>query len=181
MREKGFEFWRIFLGLPVLLAALFFLHWKSAPPIQLILEAVLVFFGYLAAVIDFREKKIPNQLVLGMLAAWFAVIVPYLLFQSEETLRFILSGIAGAIIGGVLFLLVYLISRKGLGGGDVKFMTAAGLFLGYELVLPAILYGAILSAVWCVVQLIRKKINKKDSVAFIPFLYAGILLALFIR
>ena len=78
----------------------------------------------------------------------------------------------------MLFLAVYLVSRKGLGGGDVKFMAASGLYLGVD-VLPAMFYGSVLSAAAGLGLLLAKKIGRRDAIPLAPFLFAGILIVLF--
>ena len=85
----------------------------------------------------------------------------------------------GGAIGGGVFLLVYIISRHGLGAGDVKFMAIAGLYLGMNLVMSSMLIGSILSAITGIVLLCMKKISKKDEIPLVPFLYMGILLTIF--
>ena len=82
--------------------------------------------------------------------------------------------------GGGLFLLVYILSRKGLGAGDVKFMAVAGLYLGFNGVLPSMLIGSILSCITAITLMIMKKIDKSATLPLAPFLYGGILVTLFL-
>ena len=143
-------------------------------------EALSV-FGYFAAVYDIKEKRIPNILILIMLGAWSVITVPYLFYDTANTVNTLLSSVIGFVITGVLFMLVYFVSRKGLGGGDVKFMSVAGLYLGFQNVLPAILYSAVLMTVVGLVLILTKKMGRRDAVPFAPFLYIGILLTIFFR
>ena len=129
----------------------------------------------------FRSKRVPNKLVGAMAAAWILVIVPQLFFQTEKALAIMLSGLIGFVMAGLLFLVVYLISRKGLGGGDVKLMAAAGLYLGVNGVLPAMLYGSVLASVFALVLILAKKIGRKDAIPLVPFLYVGMLLTMFLQ
>ena len=78
-------------------------------------------------------------------------------------------------------LAVYFVSRRGLGGGDVKLMSAAGLYLGYDGVLTALLYGSVLSAAAALALIAGKKMTAKDTIPMVPFLYVGILLTEFSR
>ena len=82
-------------------------------------------------------------------------------------------------MSGILLLVVYLVSRKGLGGGDVKFMAVSGLYLGAADVLPALLYGAVLSALVGAVLVLLKKISMRDAIPLVPFLFAGMLFVMF--
>ena len=168
-------------GLPVLLAALLLLKWGRLDGVTLLLRTVLAAFGYAAAAEDIREKRVANKLVLLMLAAWAIILLPQFFYRRQAALGLLFTGAVGFLIAGVLFLLVYLVARGGLGGGDVKFMAVAGLYLGFAGVMPAMLYGAVLAGVTAVVLLLTKKIGRKDSFPLIPFLYAGIMLTLFIQ
>ena len=116
-----------------------------------------------------------------MASAWVVIVVPQLFLHTEQTLYLVFSGVTGFLLAGVVFLAVYLISRRGLGGGDVKLMAVAGLYLGFGGVLPAMLYGSVLSALTALVLIARKKIKPRDSIPLVPFLYVGMMLTMFIR
>ncbi|MCI8970260.1 MAG: prepilin peptidase [Oscillibacter sp.] len=164
-------------GLPLLEAVLWLLR-RGGEPVELLLDGILLALGYLAALGDLREKRIPNRLVGAMLCAWILVLVPQLFCRTEYALWLLMNGSAGFLLAGVLFLAVYLVSRKGLGGGDVKFMAASGLYLGVD-VLPAMFYGSVLSAAAGLGLLLAKKIGRRDAIPLAPFLFAGILIVLF--
>lgn len=61
------------------------------------------------------------------------------------------------------------------GGGDIKLMAAAGLFLGWKNIILAFFIGCILGSI---IHLIRMKISKEGhKLAFGPYLAAGIMIA----
>ncbi len=163
-------------GLPVLELVLWGLR-RGTGAAELLLDSVLLAMGYIAALSDLREKRIPNKLVAAMLCAWILILVPQLFYRTEDALWLLINGGVGFALAGAVFLTVYLVSRRGLGGGDVKFMAAAGLYLGID-VLPAMLYGSVLSALVGLL-LLAKKIGRRDPIPLAPFLYAGILIVLF--
>ncbi|GHU93311.1 hypothetical protein FACS1894208_02590 [Clostridia bacterium] len=170
-----------YIGLPAICIALLLVRGINGGLVELLKFEALSLFGYVATVYDIKEKRIPNALVVLMLGAWVVMVVPHLLYDTASAIPTLISSIIGFAVAGVLFLLVYLVSRKGLGGGDVKFMAAAGLYLGFQNVLPAILYGAILSAITGVILMLTKKMGRKDAIPLAPFLYVGILLTIFFR
>ena len=62
------------------------------------------------------------------------------------------------------------------GGGDIKLMAFAGLFLGWKCIILAFLIGCILGAV---IHSIRMKVTKAEHVlAFGPYLCAGLTIAM---
>lgn len=147
--------------------------------IILLWSVMLIVFGGITSVLDIRTKRIPNKLVLSMLAAWVITIVPVLFLDTSRAVLLIRDSMLGFAFGGGLFLLVYIISRKGLGGGDVKFMAVAGLYLGFHGVIPTIFCGSILAAITALVLIVLKKLNRKDTMPLAPFLYVGMLITIF--
>jgi len=167
-----------YVFMPIAIIGLFL--WRNELELaQLLWRYLLLFFGYVIAVHDFRNKKVPNGYVLAFLAAWVLITVPGMFFQIESAVQYLTDAALGATIGGGLFLLVYFISKQGLGGGDVKFIAVAGLYLGLNGVLPVILYGSVLSALTGLGLILAKRMNRKDAMPLTPFLYAGILVTVF--
>lgn len=82
----------------------------------------------------------------------------------------------GAVSVSAFLLILYLVTRgRGIGGGDIKLMAAAGLFLGWKNCILAFVIGCILGSV---IHVIRMKISDQDHVlAFGPYLAAGIFIA----
>ena len=146
---------------------------------SLLRSALLIVLSYIAMVFDINTKRIPNELVLLMIVGWLMFTVPMMFFETESGVGLLFDSLYGLLIGGGLFLLVYLINRKGLGGGDVKFMAAAGLYLGLAETMPAILYGTVLAAITGIILILLKKIGRKDAIPLMPFLFAGIMITAF--
>ena len=88
----------------------------------------------------------------------------------------------GAAIGAIFWLLrrLYFEFRKiqGLGLGDVKFLAAAGLWIGVA-GLPLLLMVAALTALACagVMQLAGRQLTGQTSISFGPFLAIGLVFA----
>ena len=148
---------------------------------SLLSSALLIILSYAAMVFDIDKKRIPNALILTMIAGWLLLIVPMIFFDTESGIIQLKDSLYGLLTGGGLFLLVYLLSRKGLGGGDVKFMAAAGLYLGFAGTIPAILYGTVLAAIVGLILILLKKIDRKDTMPLAPFLFVGIMITVFTK
>lgn len=170
--------WILLYGAILPLELLLWLCRRGEDQAILLLYGVLLGFGWCAALGDLREKRVSNTLVAALLSAWILILVPQLFYRTEYALWLLLRGGVGFLMAGVLFLTVYLVSRRGLGGGDVKFMAVSGLFLGTD-VLPAMLYGSILSALAGIGLLVAKKIGRRDAIPLVPFLLAGMLIVIF--
>jgi len=168
-----------YAGIPIIGTALLLMQASQADAFVLLWRELIMAFGFVAAVFDLKTKRIPNSLILAMIGAWVITMVSKLFMDSDTAIVLLKDSALGFVIGGGLFLLMYIISRKGLGGGDVKFMAAAGLFMGFSGILSAMLLGTILAALTGLVLIITKKIGRKDSIPLVPFLYAGILVVCF--
>jgi len=147
--------------------------------LSLLKLTLLIIFSYIAMIMDILNKKISNKLILVMLIVWMLLILPLSLCDTQVGIRELTDALLGLLTGGGLFLLVYLINRKGLGGGDVKLMAAVGLYLGFANTLPAILYGTVLAALFGLVLLLARKIGSKDTMPLAPFMFVGIMITLF--
>ena len=167
--------------LPVALAALILTRAAEADIFLLLQQMLILILGYIAAVYDLFERRVPNKLILIMIAAWVLMITPKLFLDTDAALLLLKDSAIGFATGGGLFMFMYLVSHKGVGGGDVKFMAGAGLYLGFSAIMPSMLYGTILAALTALILIAVKKITRKDKIPLIPFLYAGILLTLFFQ
>ncbi len=146
----------------------------------LIRQLALVIFSYLATVSDIQYKIVKNKLIRNMLI--FRMVISILLWWILPKCMMndlIFSGL-GFLVASALFGTVYLVTKQGLGGADVKFMSVASLYIGYANALSAVLYASILVALTAGILIVAKKMDKKDSLPFIPFLYIGILINMFV-
>jgi leader peptidase (prepilin peptidase) / N-methyltransferase len=144
---------------------------------------VIVFFALLCllsaglAWIDIRHGIIPDWLNLTIAALGLskAVILGSPLAGLEAACE-------GAAIGVIFWLLrrLYFAFRKiqGLGLGDVKFLAAAGMWVGVA-GLPMLLLVAAVTALAGagVMQLTGRPLNAQSSISFGPFLALGLLFA----
>ena len=80
--------------------------------------------------------------------------------------------------GGILYL-VAVLSRGGMGGGDIKLTAMIGAFLGWRAALLTIFLGTLSGSVIALVLLASGRKGRKDPMPFGPFLVLGAILALF--
>lgn len=87
--------------------------------------------------------------------------------------------IAGFILGALVPLAIILITRGGMGGGDMKLLAVFGLILGGKLVLLCFFLATLIGTVVGVLGILSGQIQKGKPFPFGPFLVAGALLAYF--
>ena len=128
--------------------------------------------------IDFRTYIIPIGFNIFILALGVIRLV-YRLLVEGDTFSTIWPYVIGMFAVSVpLGILWFLSKGRAIGGGDVKLMGAAGLLLGWKLILLALVLGCILGSV---IHLTRMKISKAGRVlAMGPYLAAGIMIAILV-
>jgi len=162
--------------------AFLYLSYNLKPELDVRWLGVMAFYAclfILIFVVDLEHGLILNKVVYpGMaVALLFALFLP----QPWITqLKF--SGIANFAIGGgigfVVFLLIAVISRGGMGWGDVKLAALVGLATGIPLVFLALIIGTILGGLVAVALLIGKKRGRREAIPFGPFLSLSTLITL---
>lgn len=125
----------------------------------------LVFFSllFVLALIDLEHKLLPDVLnlpgiALGLLFALFGWTLPFW------------SSVVGAAVGFGLLLTIALISRGGMGMGDVKLMALIGSFLGWKAVFYVLFGGALIGTVSGLVYLYKTRQGRKTPIPFGPSL-----------
>mgnify|MGYP001159214198 CR=1 FL=1 len=120
--------------------------------------------------IDIEHQIIPDVITLPGIVFGLAV--------GSYTIGYIDSFI-GFLLGGGLFYLLAVLSNGGMGGGDIKYIAAAGALVGWEKVLLIIFIGAFLGSFVGLFQIAVQKKSRKSLIPFGPFLAAATLIALF--
>ena len=80
------------------------------------------------------------------------------------------------MVSFVLWLIYVLSKGRAIGGGDVKLMAVAGLFLGWKLNLVALIFGCLYGSVIHIIRM--KKSGEGKQLAMGPYLSAGIVTAM---
>jgi leader peptidase (prepilin peptidase)/N-methyltransferase len=88
------------------------------------------------------------------------------------------SMLIGAGVGGGLLLLLAILSRGGMGGGDVKFAAALGFWLGWPGILLGLFLGFVLGGLISLLLLVTRLRGRKDFIPFGPFIAIGAWIAL---
>lgn len=90
-----------------------------------------------------------------------------------------LDSLIGILVGGGIFLVIIVASRGGMGAGDMKMGAMLGAFLGWQLVLVAILLAILVGGAVAIGVLVLRRKGRKDALPFGPFLALGGLVSLF--
>jgi leader peptidase (prepilin peptidase)/N-methyltransferase len=139
--------------------------------------AAMVFTWLLIALtmIDFDTQFLPDQLTYPLL--WLGLLVSlwhpaWAVGASPLTPR---DAIIGAVSGYLSLWSVYwafklITGKEGMGYGDFKLFAAIGAWLGWQMLLPVILFASAVGAAFGIVIMIRQRRGKDTPIAFGPFL-----------
>ena len=120
------------------------------------------------SVIDFRTYEIPFGFNLMIAALGLIRVLTDLSNWTEYVIGFF-------AVSAPLYLLYIITKGRGIGGGDIKLMAAAGLLLGWKLAIIGFLLGCILGSV---IHVVRMRLSSAEHVlAMGPYLSAGIFIA----
>jgi leader peptidase (prepilin peptidase)/N-methyltransferase len=148
-----------------------FLLWKFGLSWQFLVYAVLFSTLVVVTFIDLSHQIVPDRItlpgmVVGALAA--ATVLP----------AGLVNALIGIFLGGGLFYLVAVLSRGGMGGGDIKLIAMIGAFLGWRNVLLTIFIAALAGSVVGLYLMIVHGKGRKHAVPFGPFLALGAVVSL---
>ncbi|MDH5527154.1 MAG: prepilin peptidase [Nitrospirota bacterium] len=136
-------------------------------PVYLALASALLAL----TLIDLHHQILPDRItlpgiVVGLAASAFLLPVG------------ILPAVYGVVLGGGLFLVIAVVSRGGMGGGDIKLIAMIGAFLGWQAVLLTTVVAATTGSLVGLVLMALYGKGRKYAVPFGPFLSAGALVSL---
>ena len=152
----------------------FWAMWRhSSSPEEFLSGAVFFSLLLLLAIIDLEHKLLLNSLTLPGIALG-------LLFGLLGWTSSFWTSLLGAGAGFLLILVIALISRGGMGMGDVKFMAMIGSFLGWKSVFYVLFGASVLGSVGGILYLYLTKQDRKTPIPFGPSLATAALIVYFL-
>ncbi len=136
----------------------------------------LLFLLLAIALIDLEHRIVPNTIVAVGLGLGFIFYIPVLadlwlnLPAWMVVNRDVIDAGGGFLLGGTIMLIIFLVSRGGMGAGDIKLMALIGLYVGLRGAALVMLLGFFLGAVVGVTFMALGKLTRKDALPFAPYL-----------
>lgn len=130
------------------------------------------------SVSDIRSRKIPNMLVIAFLSVQLASIIAQSVNVQEGVKQALFAAVFYVIATALLFLVMHLLSgvigKNGIGGGDIKLITAFACVLGISRAMLACIIACALALLFARL----KGLGKSDAFPFGPFLSIGAIVCL---
>ncbi|CAM3747636.1 prepilin peptidase [Mesobacillus zeae] len=139
---------------------------------ELFAALALISLFMIITVSDFAYMIIPNKVLLV-----FAGI--FLLIRAVAPLSPWWDSLAGAVAGFLLLLFISIISRGGMGMGDVKLFAVIGMAVGLKTMLLSFFFATFFGAFFGIVGLMAGLVKRKQPIPFGPFIAIGTLTAYF--
>ncbi|WP_456273874.1 prepilin peptidase [Bacillus sp. AK031] len=150
------------------LISYFIIGWEP----ELLVALTLVSLFMIILVSDIKYMIIPDKVLL-----FFSGL--FLLERIFVPLTPWWDSLAGAAIGFALLLLIAVISKGGMGGGDIKLYAVIGFVMGVKPMLLSFFLATLLGSVIGIIGLAFGFFQRKKPIPFGPFIAAGALISYF--
>ena len=122
-------------------------------PMSLWILTICILWGLsVLTIIDCKRHQIPNSFLKLLLGIWGMVMMFDIILHGKDSVGLLVMSLIGALFGGIIFLLCYIISKKRLGAGDVKLVFILGLFLTGQKIIEVIFYSMLVCFLFCFIQ-----------------------------
>ncbi|SFM05705.1 leader peptidase (prepilin peptidase) / N-methyltransferase [Gracilibacillus orientalis] len=122
-------------------------------------------------VTDLRFMIIPNKILLFFLPI-------FILLRVFHPLEPWWSSITGSVAGYGIIALIIIVSRGGMGAGDMKLLGLLGVLLGFSYILLAFFIAILIGLLSSGLVLIKRGFKAKQEVPFGPTIVLGAIIAL---
>lgn len=163
-----------------LLSIIFFLYswfFANATFLKSFMNAETFIWISMLGYIDYKEKIIPNKLILIGIGFWFVLSLLEIFVAHTPWKQVILFSLIGAGICGGVLLVIALIVKSALGMGDVKMFAVIGLLYGITNTYSILLFSILIMAAVSFVLLITKKVTRKAAIPMAPFVVLGFMIS----
>lgn len=160
----------------------------SAPISVVLLIGALLWFGICGSIlylVDSREHRLPNRWTAMLFTGGAVLLLASTVSAPDSS---VLAGRWGMVLIGsgsylVMMFILHLVTRAGLGMGDVKLAAGLGLytgFLGVEALIAGFMLAFVVGGLQAVYLVIFRGAKKSTRIAFGPAMLIGCLLTMLI-
>ncbi len=157
-----------------------FLYWRFGLSYELLIMVIYCCLFIVLAIIDSEHGILPNRIVYAGMIIALIITALGTLFSVEPSFTvnaiprihhlWVVNAAIGGAAGFLILFIIALISRGGMGWGDVKLTGFIGLAAGFPLVFVAIFLAVVSGGLVAVILLLLKVKRRKEPIPFGPFL-----------
>src|SRR5699024_2426017 len=147
-------------------------YWKVGFTFELIATLLFISLLMIVFVTDITYMLIPNKILLFFLPlfAFMRIISPLDPWYDA---------LIGAGLGFVLLASIIILSKGGMGGGDMKLFAVLGIVLGWKGTLLTLFLASFLGAIFGLFLITINKVNRKQLIPFGPYIVIAALISYF--
>lgn len=145
--------------------------------INFVFYSLLISVLMIISFIDYYHQIIPD--CLSAVIIILTILYKLLLFILYKIPFNSITSMLALLLSGGLFLLIAIVSKGGIGGGDIKLISVLGFVLGIKKILLNMLLSFIIGGIFSIFALLLKKKGKKDTIPFGPFINIAAVITLF--
>ncbi|MFA9399268.1 MAG: A24 family peptidase [Clostridiaceae bacterium] len=124
------------------------------------------------SMIDYRTQLVDDKIIIF----GFVLMILFEVINKGFTKQ-LFDNLYGALLGGGIIALIVIITH-GMGEGDIEIFSLTGFVLGFRLTLLALWLSFVIGGVVAILLLVLKIKNRKDAIAFGPYICFGSYIAL---
>ena len=132
-----------------------------------------------AATNDYREKRIPNIFPISLAIIGIVCLIIGCISKQQGATSYLISSLFATIMVAICMTIDYILTKQGIGLGDIKLLCALALIGGVYTVGGTIFFGMIICTLISIGLLITKRKTMKDGIPFGPFIYLGYLITIY--
>lgn len=152
-------------------AAYIFTAPLAVDPFNLLILWIFVSFLIFISIMDLEQQIILDK----VLYCFFFCGLFFSFFLPELFLNRLLA----ACSGGLLLLILAILTRGAIGGGDIKLLFVLGFWLGIDKLLFTLFFGFISGGFISILLLLSHLKKRHDTIAYGPYFALGAILSLF--
>lgn len=145
---------------------------KIGLELELITALLLVSMLMIILISDIKYMIIPNKVLLFFLPL-------FIILRFLNPLEPWWSSLLGSFLPFIIIATIILVSRGGMGAGDMKLFGVLGVVLGLKQILLTFFLSCVIGAVIGMILLAFKWINRKQPVPFGPYIIVSSLISYF--
>lgn len=138
---------------------------------------VFIAWSFLSLLIIITVSDIAYMIIPDKVLLFFTCI--FIVFRIFQPLTPWWDSLLGAGVIFILMLGIAIISKGGLGGGDIKLFTVLGLLLGLKLILLTFFLANLIGAIFGIIGVLLGIFKRNKPIPFGPFIACGAIITYF--
>lgn len=152
------------------------LYYRFGYSFELVKYCIFTAFIIVISVIDLKTQDVYSITTYSGIAAGVVIIFLEKFLLGSEILTYFIGMLIG---GGIIGLIVY--ATGGMGEGDIEIAALCGIFLGWKGILITLFFSFIIGGSFGVFLIVFRLKDRKDYIAFGPYLALGAIICIFFQ